>query len=61
MVETVQVFDALVPPGLTPRNEDGEVAAIELRAVADVLDAIERDEFTLEAALVTLDGLLRLR
>lgn len=61
MVETVRVFDALVPPGLTPRNEDGEVDAIELREVADVLTAIERDEFTLESALVTLDGVLRRR
>lgn len=59
MVESVQVFDAELPPGLEPRNEDGEVAAIELRDIAEVLDAIERDEFTLEAALVTVDALLR--
>lgn len=59
MVETVQVFDTVLAPGTTPRNEDGEVAAIELRPVDDVLAAIARDEFTLEAALVTLDALLR--
>ncbi|MFN3564357.1 MAG: DUF4743 domain-containing protein [Burkholderiaceae bacterium] len=59
LIESVQVFDAVLPAGCEPRNEDGEVAAIELRDVADVLAAIERDEFTLEAALVTLDGLLR--
>lgn len=59
LIESVQVFDAVLPAGCAPRNEDGEVAAIELRGVADVLAAIERDEFTLEAALVTLDGLLR--
>lgn len=59
MVESVQVFDAVLPPGCEPRNEDGEVSAIELREIPEVLDAIERDEFTLEAALVTLDGLLR--
>lgn len=59
LIESVQVFDAALPPGCEPRNEDGEVAAIELRDVSEVLDAIERDEFTLEAALVTLDALLR--
>ncbi len=58
MIETVQVFDVRLPAGATPHNQDGEVAAIEVRSVSDVLDAIERDEFTLEAALVTIDGLL---
>jgi 8-oxo-dGTP pyrophosphatase MutT (NUDIX family) len=59
MVESVQVFDAVLPADCTPRNEDGEVAAIELRDIPAVLAAIERDEFTLEAALVTVDALLR--
>ncbi len=59
LVESVQVFDADLPDHITPRNRDGEVAAIALREIPDVLQAIERDEFTLEAALVTLDGLLR--
>jgi len=59
MVESVQVFDTALPAGTIPRNEDGEVAAIETREVEDVLDAIGRGEFTLESALVTLDALLR--
>jgi len=59
MVETVQVFDTNLPPGTEPRNEDGEVAAFAARSVADVLQAIERGEFTLEAGLVTVDALLR--
>jgi 8-oxo-dGTP pyrophosphatase MutT (NUDIX family) len=59
LVESVQVFDADLPDDAEPRNRDGEVAAIELREIADVLEAIARDDFTLEAALVTLDGLLR--
>jgi 8-oxo-dGTP pyrophosphatase MutT (NUDIX family) len=59
MVETVQVFDLLLPAHFTPKNEDGEVQRFELRTIDAVLDAIERDEFTVEAALVTLDGLLR--
>lgn len=59
MIETVQVFDTQLPAGVTPRNEDGEVALIEARDVDDVLAAIDRGEFTLESALVTVDALLR--
>ena len=59
MIESIQVFDTVLSSGSTPRNEDGEVAVIEARSVDTVLDAIERGEFTLEAALVTLDALLR--
>jgi 8-oxo-dGTP pyrophosphatase MutT (NUDIX family) len=59
MVETVQVYDLVLPATVQPRNQDGEVQRFELRRVDAVLDAIERDEFTLEAALVTLDGLMR--
>ena len=55
----MQVFDAVLPAGIELRNRDGEVAAIEVRPVAAVLGAIERNEFTLESALVTLDALLR--
>jgi 8-oxo-dGTP pyrophosphatase MutT (NUDIX family) len=57
--EIVQVFDAVLPDGVTLRNQDGEVAAIERRPVAAVVEAIGRGEFTLEAALVALDALLR--
>lgn len=57
--EIVQVFDAVLPEGIALRNQDGEVAVIERRPVAAVVEAIERDEFTLESALVTLDALLR--
>ena len=59
MIESVQVFDTDLPAGATPRNEDGEVAAIETREIDDVLTAIDRGEFTLESALVTVDALLR--
>jgi ADP-ribose pyrophosphatase YjhB (NUDIX family) len=57
--EIVQVFDAVLGAGTELRNQDGEVAAIERRPVAAVIEAIERDEFTLESALVTVDALLR--
>jgi len=57
--EMVQVFDAVLPPGTVPHNNDGEVAAFATRGATDVLAAIERGEFTLESALVALDALLR--
>jgi len=57
--EIVQVFDTVLADDMELRNQDGEVAAIERRPVSLVLEAIERDEFTLESALVTLDALLR--
>ena len=57
--EIVQVFDAVIPDDVTLANQDGEVTAIERRDVASVLAAIERNEFTLESALVLLDSLLR--
>ena len=57
--EIVQVFDAVLPDDLPLVNQDGEVAAIERKSVEQVLDAIAHDAFTLEAALVLLDGLRR--
>jgi 8-oxo-dGTP pyrophosphatase MutT (NUDIX family) len=57
--EIVQVFDATLPPDVALGNRDGEVAAIEARPIESVVAAIERDEFTLEAALVVLDTLTR--
>jgi isopentenyldiphosphate isomerase len=57
--EIVQVFDAVLPPGTAPHNNDGEVAEFATRDCMEVLAAIERGEFTLESALVALDALLR--
>ena len=57
--EIVQVFDAVIPDTVALANQDGEVDAIERRAMDAVVDAIGRDEFTLESALVLLDSLLR--
>jgi 8-oxo-dGTP pyrophosphatase MutT (NUDIX family) len=57
--EIVQAFDTVLPPSTKPRNVDGEVAAIETWESGAAVAAIERDAFTLEAALVVLDALLR--
>lgn len=55
--EIVQGFDAVLPAGIHLANRDGEVEAIETRSPIEVVQAIEGGQFTLEAALVTLDGL----
>ena len=57
--EIVHVYDTSLPPGLRPHNRDGEVDAIEPQSVEDIVSAIERDEFTLESALVTLESITR--
>lgn len=54
MSEAIQVFDARLAPGVQPCNQDGEVGAIAARQWEDVVCAIERGEFTLEAALTSL-------
>ena len=57
--ETIHVYDATLPADCNPQNQDGEADAIERRTIADVVDAIERDQFTLESALVMLESLTR--
>lgn len=58
-VEDVQVFDAMLPADAQPCNQDGEVSEIGCWPLPRVMAALERDAFTLEAALVTIDGLQR--
>jgi len=57
--ETIYVYDATLTGNTEPKNQDGEVDAIETRSIAAVVEAIERDEFTLEAALVMIESLTR--
>lgn len=59
LAEFVHVFDVDLPPGTQPSNLDGEVERFETRSIPSVLVAIERGEFTVEAALATLDSLER--
>jgi 8-oxo-dGTP pyrophosphatase MutT (NUDIX family) len=54
MVERIHMFEAVVPADLTPANQDGEVARFERIDRATVRRLMQRDEFTLEAALVLL-------
>lgn len=57
--EIIHVYDASLPSDLHLKNQDGEVDAIEPRTIDQLLDAIERNEFTLESALVMLESLTR--
>lgn len=57
--EWIHVYETTLPVETQCTNQDGEVSAIERRGIGDVVDAIEQGEFTLEAALVTLESLTR--
>ena len=59
LAEVVHVFDVDLPAGTAVVNQDGEVARFETRSVAAVVAAIENAEFSTEAALATLESLLR--
>lgn len=57
--EWVHVYDLALPPDVTPRNQDGEVAALALHAVPHALALAAGHEMTVDASLVTLDFALR--
>lgn len=57
--EVIRVFDVQLPPLAQPVNHDGQVDLIERRSIDRVLDAMEANQFTLEAALSTLESLSR--
>jgi 8-oxo-dGTP pyrophosphatase MutT (NUDIX family) len=59
MAENIHAYSTVLPEDTALANQDGEVAAIAIRDAHNVVAAIERDEFTLEAALVTLLALAR--
>lgn len=57
--EWLYAFDLALPPGLVPRNQDGEVMEFRLLPVAEALRLAATDEMTVDASLVTLDFALR--
>ena len=59
--ERLHVFDLAFPPGLVPRNVDGEVAEHRLMTVAEALARAAAGELTTDAALATLDFAVRHR
>ena len=59
--EQVFVYDLALPAGLQPRNQDGEVASLQLLPVAEALALAAGEAMTVDAALATLDFALRWR
>lgn len=59
--EWIHVYDLALPPGLTPRNQDGEVAELTLHGLAPALALAAGGQMTVDASLVTLDFALRHR
>lgn len=52
-------FDIELPPGRTPVNQDGEVATFRCLTVVEAASLAAGEAMTVDAALVTLDFLLR--
>ena len=52
MQEFIEWYVATVPDGLIPINQDGEVAQFALMDEAQLLAAMQRGDFTLEATLI---------
>jgi 8-oxo-dGTP pyrophosphatase MutT (NUDIX family) len=61
MVEHIEAFEAVVPDGLVPVNQDGEVMAFECMPVPGLVDALATGRFTLESALIHAAWLERRR
>ena len=56
--ETLWVYNLLVPPDVTPVNQDGEVSELTCLSPKQVLEAIASDAFTVDAACVIAHGVL---
>jgi 8-oxo-dGTP pyrophosphatase MutT (NUDIX family) len=58
--EVLFVHDLWLPEDFKPSNQDGEVSEIRCLPVEEVLQSLLAGEFTLDAGVVMIDGLLRL-
>jgi len=52
MVEHIEMVEAVVPAGVTPENQDGEVERFECVDRATLVERLHADAFTLEAAMI---------
>ena len=57
VVEDIDWYCCTVPEGMAPDNQDGEVAQFRLMDAAQLVDGMQRGEFTTEAALILSDVL----
>ena len=58
--EILFVHDLWLPEDFKPANQDGEVSEIRCMPVEEVMKDLLAGDFTLDAAVVMVDGLLRL-
>lgn len=56
VVEHIDWYRCVVPEGVVPVNQDGEVAQFRLMRSDEVLARLQRDEFTIEAALILVEA-----
>jgi 8-oxo-dGTP pyrophosphatase MutT (NUDIX family) len=57
LVEDTAWYRCTVPDGMQPVNQDGEVARFQLLDAPTLVDWLEQDAFTLEAALILVAAL----
>ena len=57
MVEVIDWFEGVVPQGVVPVNQDGEVAQFQLLGMSELAGRLQRNEFTLEASLILVAAL----
>lgn len=57
MIERIDWYQATLPEGVLPANQDGEVAQFELIAREDLLARLKAGQFTLEASLIAAEAL----
>jgi len=58
--EILFVHDIWLPEDFKPANQDGEVSEMRCKPVEEMMLDLLTGDFTLDAAVVTIDGLLRL-
>ena len=58
--EVIFVHDLWLPEDFRPANQDGEVSELRCMPVEEVLQDLLAGDFTLDAGVVMIDGLLRL-
>lgn len=59
MVEHIDMFEATVPDGLVPLNQDGEVERFECLDRVSLVERLHADAFTLEAGMILATWLER--
>ena len=59
VVEHIEMFAAIVPSGMVPVNQDGEVERFECLTLASLVERMHADQFTPEAAMILTTWLVQ--